>query len=364
MKRNSTLDVGRLRWNARIRRFYWFVGLLIITGNLVTWQLIVKRQPDSVDDFVTTHLLWQNLTALGMVGVAELVTRIRRKLQDYAVIFAGAGFPIVILYFTAIEVPGLEFVMLIPIFVSVIYFEYGKVAFASGVSIVLFLVMMTVSPSHRELIPLEQKILGVGIILTCTAAALAIVKRGLRMMKDEQAFLISEEQHRLQKARIDERSKRDALTGLNNHRTFQQHLRLLLEARDQHEPLHLSLIDIDRFKQVNDEFGHLTGDIVLRRIGAAIAECEAGGAFAARYGGEEFAVIFTRSPGGNVLEQLERLRVAVARIAQPELHGRSVTISIGCALLTGGDCGQTLFRNADEALYKAKRNGRNRIETA
>jgi diguanylate cyclase (GGDEF)-like protein len=254
--------------------------------------------------------------------------------------------------------------MLMPIFVSVIYFEYRKVAFASGTSTVLFVLMMTVSPSHRTLIPLEQKMLGIGVIVTCTAAAWAIVKRGLRMMKDEQAYLMSEQKHRLQKAKIDEKSRRDALTGLNNHRTFQQQLRLLIETRDKHEPVHLALIDIDHFKRVNDDFGHLTGDVVLRRIGAAIAECEAGDAFAARYGGEEFAVIFSAAPTDDVLQRLERLRSAVAHMPQPELRGRQVTISIGCARLAGGEYGETLFRKADEALYKAKRSGRNRIETS
>ena len=188
---------------------------------------------------------------------------------------------------------------------------------------------------------------------------------------------------------VQRQATRDGLTGLFNHRYFQE--RLLQEcalARRYDLPLSLLMIDVDDFKKFNDEFGHQLGDEVLREIGGVLAGAVRQGIdLPARYGGEEFAVILPhtqadgkpdqrRAPkeggeplppaGSGALVVAERLRRAIAERAFAGHGGRRyahVTVTIGVAMFTA-DCrdGGDLVRIADEALYAGKRGGRDRVE--
>ena len=120
------------------------------------------------------------------------------------------------------------------------------------------------------------------------------------------------------------------------------------------------MIDIDNFKEINDTFGHQTGDDVLASLGRIIREEAREADICCRYGGEEFAVIMPLTDANSAGALAERLRV---RVAQSSFDGRSVTVSIGVA-----SCGekirtpQELVKKADSALYDAKRSGKNRVE--
>jgi methyl-accepting chemotaxis protein len=157
----------------------------------------------------------------------------------------------------------------------------------------------------------------------------------------------------------------DSLTGLSNRRHFDQTIVAEVErAMGQGHPLSLLMVDIDFFKRVNDTFGHSGGDAVLRHIARLLREEARRCDVAARYGGEEFAIILPAT--GRSLTRLvaERLRATVEE-AQIELgEGRvaNMTISIGLATLQGDGGAMTLAERADAALYRAKQNGRNRVE--
>lgn len=127
----------------------------------------------------------------------------------------------------------------------------------------------------------------------------------------------------------------------------------------------LMLTDIDHFKTFNDNFGHLTGDQVLRLVAMSVKHNVKGEDTTARYGGEEFAVILPNTILRAAVTVAEHIRRAV--IAK-ELMKRStgehlgrMTISIGVATLRKGDTGQSLIERADTCLYAAKRHGRNRV---
>lgn len=152
----------------------------------------------------------------------------------------------------------------------------------------------------------------------------------------------------------------DGLTGVKNRRRFQEDLDLLLaQARRVREPLSLVMLDVDQFKQYNDNFGHPAGDEVLRRVGATLLKAIRSHDVVARYGGEEFAVILPATDIDAALGVAERLRFALK--AEPWPH-RAVTASFGVATLGPSDLGEgsELIQWADEALYQAKRNGRDR----
>jgi len=158
---------------------------------------------------------------------------------------------------------------------------------------------------------------------------------------------------------LEQANLQDPLTGLGNRRRWE---RLVVERGGQ--SVALLLCDLDRFKLVNDDFGHDTGDAVLRRVAAAITGTTRAGDVVIRWGGEEFLIVAGAEPGGRAQRLAERLLDAVADVGWDDLlpDGRGQTLSIGVA--TGPLADPSLVLQADEALYAAKRAGRNRVVTA
>lgn len=157
----------------------------------------------------------------------------------------------------------------------------------------------------------------------------------------------------------------DALTGLHNRRWWDDRFPRILErsVRD-HASVSLLVIDVDRFKNYNDNYGHASGDVVLRVVANTLAEHVRPTDIVARYGGEEFVALLPSTDLVGALTAAERLRQAVANASIVVCDGRvlpSVTISIGVASLRG-ESPIALFQRADAALYRAKGNGRNRCE--
>jgi len=160
------------------------------------------------------------------------------------------------------------------------------------------------------------------------------------------------------------RAATDALTGLPNNRSARDTARrMVAEAGRGERPLSALLLDLDHFKQINDTFGHGPGDEVLAAVGEALRSTIRESDFAGRYGGEEFLILLPDTDTAGALEAAEKLRAGVATITVPTVD-RAITTSIGVATLPGdAHDTPTLLRAADRALYSAKANGRNRVES-
>jgi len=161
----------------------------------------------------------------------------------------------------------------------------------------------------------------------------------------------------------------DALTGLYNRRYMESHLATLAEqASARSKPLALMMIDIDYFKSINDGHGHDAGDDVLREFAVRIRKSIRGIDLACRYGGEEFVVVMPETDLGVAGMVAERIRRAIASNPFSVSSGQSrldVTISIGLATLDAkGEQIADVLKRADQALYRAKRDGRNRVVSA
>ncbi len=184
---------------------------------------------------------------------------------------------------------------------------------------------------------------------------------------------LRQSQHELLAANreLERLSQSDGLTALPNRRYLDAYLdgEWRKSQREQSE-LSMLMIDVDRFKQYNDTYGHVAGDDVLRKVGAALQRCMSRpGDLAARFGGEEFGVVLPGTPAGGARLVAEKIRLEVAALQVPHaggIEGGVVTVSIGGACVIASPEGSTtsLIETADAALYQAKRGGRNRAVIA
>ncbi|MCX7727015.1 MAG: GGDEF domain-containing protein, partial [Chitinispirillaceae bacterium] len=172
----------------------------------------------------------------------------------------------------------------------------------------------------------------------------------------------------LRKKHIDKLIKKathDSLTGLLNRGAITEHLEKYIELSARtNTPITVLIADLDHFKYVNDTFGHLVGDIVLKEVARRLQKCSRSSDYLGRYGGEEFILVLYPCNEEQARIAAERFRTA---IANKPVEGNNltipITISIGTASATGRIKSETLIKLADEALYISKKNGRNRITT-
>lgn len=152
----------------------------------------------------------------------------------------------------------------------------------------------------------------------------------------------------------------DGLTGIANHRSFQEELsRSFAACTPGKDRLSLMLMDVDKFKQYNDTYGHPAGDVVLKLVAALIRECCPEGCLPSRYGGEEFAVLCPGLGSEEAFALAEQIRMNIEETPWPE---RPVTVSIGVVTLNDTfNLPSGLVTAADSALYTSKANGRNQV---
>ncbi len=158
---------------------------------------------------------------------------------------------------------------------------------------------------------------------------------------------------------------KDPLTGVNNRASMDAYLKHEILVSERHKnAMSLIMLDIDLFKSINDTFGHVVGDVVLRAVANTIVKCTRDSDVVFRYGGEEFVVILTNTEGAGADFLAERIRQSVAALDIDVLANHtSITVSAGVAQFRPGDSPISLLSRADSRLYAAKKLGRNRVET-
>lgn len=163
--------------------------------------------------------------------------------------------------------------------------------------------------------------------------------------------------------RIHRQATRDSLTGLFNRGALLRHADVLLDdGKASGSPYAVLMIDLDRFKQINDTYGHLGGDNVLRAVAGVLARELGTNHLPSRFGGEEFLLLMGNTGLAQAMQQAERLRSTVAALSiDTEAGPISVTTSIGVAEGQPGEPLEQVVRRADQALYTAKEKGRNLV---
>ena len=219
--------------------------------------------------------------------------------------------------------------------------------------------------SHTLAVPLvaREEILGVIVISRRRSSAWPEGARRILDVAAGEAATALSRVHSLRDAQT--RASTDPLTGLPNRRYFEEYVELLGRGRRADDAIGILMVDVDRFKVLNDRHGHAVGDVVLRAIGRTIATTVRDLDVPARFGGEEFVVLL-RNPSPEVaLEVGERIRGAVERIDLRDIGVGAVTVSVGASVSRAdGEAVASLVARADHALFRAKRYGRNRVEAA
>jgi diguanylate cyclase (GGDEF)-like protein len=224
----------------------------------------------------------------------------------------------------------------------------------------------TVSRASEILAVVEEE----GVDASETPSSLARMQAAL----DRQAAEIATYQNRLEEAekeleatsaRLQETSFKDEVTGLYNRRFFTVRLEEELSRhRRFNHPVAIVLFDLDGFKAVNDELGHAVGDETLRDVAQVLMKHSRGINVVSRYGGDEFAILLVETSKAGARLYADRIRQVIS--SYPYSHGKRITASFGIASLPDDEAltSEDLFRVADDALYVAKRAGKNQVAAA
>jgi diguanylate cyclase (GGDEF)-like protein len=356
MKMNSLHpEANSAQWNRKLLQTFWIfllVSIVLEAGNLYFTRLPLKS-------YVLHFILLPTALLILILLACEAVFRFWNRYSEVCLIVASVLMSTVMfsIHFT---VPPIYASLFIPGLVSVYFFEESKVPLAYGLCMVAYLIVFDVRMEQNQASMGDAFTmlgeLGLGYFLTTQ-----IVQRGIQIVEHLRQSIEAKQELMVRTTIMEKLAKTDLLTGLYNHLTFHEYLKDLLEQCDRCGfQVHLAIFDIDNFKKVNDIFGHRSGDIILQRVAKTIKEHVTPDDFVSRYGGEEFAVIFTDKSKDEVFHLLDRIREAIAQCAHDELDGRCVTVSIGVNTYQRGMGKEELFKGADEALYEAKKTGKNK----
>jgi diguanylate cyclase (GGDEF)-like protein/putative nucleotidyltransferase with HDIG domain len=226
----------------------------------------------------------------------------------------------------------------------------GAMAFASGAP------MREVFHEHLQQ---SGPIFAISVFVAAQAVILWQLSAPLVLLLSAPLFALTLYQRSAVRGRVaEEAASTDSLTGLKNRRAFEEEAEGLLAGDRDGAPVALCLVDIDRFKQVNDRHGHLTGDAILEALGASIEEAAPGSGY--RLGGDEFVLLLESTDYSKIISTIES--ELLGRLQSVPTLPQAVTISAGVALFPNhADDLHTLRKRADMALYRSKYNGRAQV---
>jgi diguanylate cyclase (GGDEF)-like protein len=344
-------------------RIWWFgdaLGLMIFTPVLLaSWPYAAEK-----DDAPPVALRRSD----GLVGLAALVAVVLLVASRNGMVFGAHVGPVLLLPF---------------VIFAAARFGIRWAALATMTAAMLIVTLTTAGRSpfgdlpHRDMVIQAQEFilimclmaLGLSALLSelrAKTGALEASNRRLDELNQELEARVEERTARLRtlNEQLEQLALTDALTGLLNRRALTDLARQeIAHSQRQHRPLALMMVDIDHFKSINDRFGHQAGDMVLRQAAAVIKRVIRAGDTLVRYGGEEFVLLAPDTDQGGALELSERIRQSLRSEPFGTEQGRiSVTASFGVTMLHEDDTDpEQLLRRADDALYMAKANGRDRV---
>jgi len=202
------------------------------------------------------------------------------------------------------------------------------------------------------------------ILILCEACVkFSLLGRAFKRNKQQVGALqIKQDILALENEVLEEIANKDSLTGIYNRAGLMEKMESILGAKEANEQLGLMVLDLDHFKNVNDTYGHDYGDLALKNFASGITDNARDQDVFARWGGEEFVFLCQVGSEGKLKSLAEKLRGATEQTSISKKEANYITVSIGVTLLRENEDFNSAFKRADDAMYKAKNNGRNRIE--
>lgn len=349
--------LNHIAWNRKILNFFWIIVFVSVCVEVINSFLTTRPLIEFYLEYVLLPTLLLSLTTL----LAEWGHRKQNKYTDYIIIGSASMFSGILVGVHS-EMYVMYACLFFPMLISTIYFNKKKVWLSFAFSLTFYLALCAFHPIVRELNDSMAQLSMTCILLTSTTICIGIMSRGYEIAQHLKKAQADHQELMVKSTIMEKQVKTDALTGLYNHMAFYEYMDvLMLQAETYQYPLHLAVIDIDNFKKVNDTYGHGIGDLVLKRIASAIKENVSTDDFVARYGGEEFVIILNDVKEDKAFKILDDIRAVVQNVNHPEIKEESVTISIGLQTYRSGMHKQEFFEGADNSLYVAKRQGKNRV---
>lgn len=362
MEKSNPIGLDYEFWAKKILYFYGLLGIVAIGGQLVGLIVTFYYYYYYIDEYISLRMIWPTSFIIAIMLITWFMIRILKIYNPYILFFAGTLLAVVMILANP-GLPGLQMTLLLPMAISLIYLKKLKLTISFLTNFTALLVIYLISEDSRAAMTPYEYFAYLFILVAGYIVYLAVIERGTEVLATLRHATEKEEELLIQNRVMERLSKTDALTGLYNHKTFQNYLDTLVQQADKsHLQLQLAVLDIDNFKMINDNFGHSTGDAVLKHVADVILEKSVFSDVVARYGGEEFAIIFTEKSFDETLELLEEIRKSVAELKHSEIAGGNVTISAGLQNYYMGLSKSEFFKKADAYLYDAKRNGKNQIQ--
>ncbi len=359
MNRTDQLPVSRLnekRWNRRILDCFWIILILSFLAGAIGAGL---HNDHSVSFMIRTIMVPTGLVILVIV-LTELLIRQMKQQAEY-VLLPSANAIAIILVIAHPEVPIVTSLVLLPIVLSLFYFEPKKVVYTGIVAVCSIALVYMFDVQFRKMETLTNIVVLIMILGGGTFLSMGLQYRLKEILWRLQESIESNQSLMIRTTLMESATKLDGLTGTYNHRTFQEHFEALVKQSELYEiPLHLILFDIDDFKAINDTYGHHIGDVILKRVAHCIKSLISPNDFLARYGGEEFAIILVEKTWEEACRIAETVRLGVAAIHHPEIENHIVTVSAGLGAYKRGQGKEAAFFETDSHLYHAKQTGKNR----
>jgi len=354
------LTFSHSRWNRLLLLCYWFVLLVSIAVELIYLCMRSSFSPA----FVYLYIVRPTALLAVVIGLAEFGIRRSAKHHDYILISTATLIAVII----SIIHSGETYVLLslfLPVMVSIFYFQVTALIYAMFNTFVSFFTICLFSAEIRTSLTPGSMAGIAAILLVLSLIAVGAMLRGRELHRHLRDTYEAQQELLLRGKIAEKLSRTDALTGISNHRAFQEYMdRFVGQCEARTILLQLAVVDLDNFKSINDTFGHRVGDEVLREVAGTLASRMGPDDVVARYGGEEFAILFKNQTLQEALERLEAIRRMIAATPCEALPDMPVTLSAGLATYVPGLGKEAFFRRADEALYDAKRRGKNRTAIA
>ncbi|MFC5447454.1 GGDEF domain-containing protein [Paenibacillus aestuarii] len=334
----------------------WYLLILYVAATSL--DLFFTSKP--LLTFVLGTIVLPAAAMAATMGILGFVLRMLKKNNEFALL-TGLNVLAAIVIVTLQDMPMSVYLLVLPIQVSLFFYRKNLIVYSCALGILNLLVILAFSSRIRADIAPADIIMIISLLI---ASALIIYNLMTRALQTAQRLIhvaIEKQDLQTQNAFMERLNRIDPATELYNHRSFHEYLDSVLALRQHTEiPVHLALLDIDNFKKINDQFGHRTGDTIIAFVSKKIQQHLDPNDFAFRYGGEEFAIICVEKTQEQLFDIVERIRNDIAQESHPELGGEKVTISIGMQTYQSHMNKVDFFSGTDNALYNAKKTGKNK----